>query len=462
MAESEDFPRAGMNARGPTIGILGMFADSNLGDDAGPTALLRHLGRRVPGATFALFCRYPEVARERFSALAYPIQRQARGQTRSWQPPPGLVESFSQGQPTTERRDWRARARAIPPLRFAVRAARATANVLRQLPGELRFLWDSYRRLRRIDLLMVAGSNPICDFYGGFWGYPYTMWKWTTLSRLARTKVAFVSVGAGPIASRRSGRLLAATLDRADYVSFRDEGSLRLMRQHGLEANASVCPDLAHGLPFTPVRREPTSRMRVGINPMIVFHGVFWPVSDRDRYRSYVEGLTALIAALDEDGHEVFLYGTQKDDVVPAEEIRDLIRTAYPGRTIPEYHPPESVEGLFRLSSSADLLVSTRFHGAVFGVMARRPTLAICYQVKTREVVDAAGLGEFAFEVEDVCMAKLRPAVARLQERRSEIWHLLDGHSERVRAQLAAQDAALAALLGVPQSAQQLQPVTVG
>jgi polysaccharide pyruvyl transferase WcaK-like protein len=448
--------------RPPTIGILGMFADSNLGDDAGPTALLRRLGQQVPGANFALFCRYPAVATERFSAPAYPIQRPPRGQTRSWQPPPGLVESFSKDEPTEETQGWRARARSIPALRATVKAARATVSGLRQLPGELRFMWDSYRRLRNIDLLLVAGSNPICDFYNGFWGYPYTMWKWTTLSRLARTKVAFVSVGAGPIASPLAGRVFARVLDSADYVSFRDEGSLRLLRQHGLRGPAAVTPDLAHGLPFTPVRPEPSSRMRVGINPMIVFHGVFWPVADRERYRNYVEGLAALTAALDEEGHEVFLYGTQKDDAVPAEEIRSLIRTAFPGRRVPDYQPPESVENLFRLCSEADLLVTTRFHGAVFGVMARRPTAAICYQVKTREVMETAGLGEFAFEVEEVSLQNLRPVVARLQERRMEIWDLLDSHAARLRSVLTAQDSALAALLNASESAHQLQPVTVG
>jgi len=448
---------------GPTIGILGTFADANVGDDAGPTALLHHLGRLIPDAEFVLFCRFPAVAQERFAVPAFPVQRRPRGQTRSWQPPPGLVESFSQEAPN-ESAGWRAWARAIPPLRFAVRAARATAGVLRQVPAEVRFLWQGYRRLRNVDLLLMAGSNPIFDFFGGYWGYPYTMWKWTTLARLTGTRVAFVSVGAGPIVSRRSGRLLARVLRRAHYVSFRDEGSRRLMREHGFTGPASVYPDLAHGLPFTPSRPSPrATRLRVGVNPMIVYHGVFWPVADRERYRRYIETLAALIAELERDGHEVFLYGTQKDDAVPAEEIQGALRTAFPGATVPDYHPPESVEGLLRLCSSADLLVTTRFHGAVFGIMTLRPTLAICYQGKTREVLEAAGLGEFAVDFESVSLSRLRPAFDRLRGRRDEIAGTLERHARRMRAELAAQDATMAAMLAGPRDrAAAPRPVTAG
>ena len=169
------------------------------------------------------------------------------------------------------------------------------------------------------------------------------------------------------------------------------------------------------------------------------------------------EGLAALAAALDEEGHEVFLYGTQKDDAVPAEEIREIIRTSYPGRTVPDYQPPVSVPHLFELCSSADLLVTTRFHGAVFGVMSRRAVVAICYQSKTREVMEAAGLGEYAFEVEEVSLSKLRPVVAELQARRLEIWDLLSEHSAKVRSSLTTQDGALAALAGVPEPARRLQ-----
>lgn len=435
----------------PTIGILGHFADANAGDDACPTALLHHLGELVPDAQFVLFCRFPEVAKERFSFPTYHVQRPPPGQTSSWQPPEGLVGSFSEEPEEAEAEEaspsWRARAKTIPALRLAVLALRTLRVGLRNLLPELSFLFSSYKLLRDVDLLLVAGSNPIFDFFGGYWGYPYTMWKWTTLARIAGTKVAFVSVGAGPIVSRRSGRLLASVLRRADYVSFRDERSRQLMREHGFQGPDHVCPDLAHGLPFTPVPARPGPELRVGINPMIVYHGVFWPVGDRKLYRHYVETLAQLAGELDQEGHEVFLYGTQKDDVVPAEEIQQVLRASFPSAAVPDYHAPDTVQGLLTLCASADLLVSTRFHGAVFGVMTRRPTLAICYQGKTREVLESAELEEFAFDFEEVDPSLLRPALQRLQERRSEIQATLDRHAERMRAQLAEQDLRLVALL---------------
>jgi polysaccharide pyruvyl transferase WcaK-like protein len=431
----------------PKIGILGHFADANVGDDACPTALLYHLRRIVPDAEFVLFCRFPEVAKERFALPTYPVKRLPPGQTRSWQPPEGMVEAFGEEPESETNSGWRSWAKSIPPIRLTVRAMRAIREILPQIPAELRFLWGSYRHIRGIDLLLVAGSNPIFDYFGGYWGYPFTMWKWTTLARLAGVKLAFVCVGAGPIVSRRSGRLLASVLRRAAYVSFRDEGSRQLMREHGYEGPDFVCPDLAHGLPFTPVDRPASEKLRVGINPMIVYHGLFWPVSDRKLYDHYVKTLAALAAELYRGGHEVFLYGTQKDDAVPAEEIQNTLRNDFPGVAVPRYEGPETVPELLALCSSADLLVSTRFHGAIFGVVTRRPTLAICYQGKTREVLEAAELGEFAFDFEDVDFPLLWPALEQLRDRRSAIGAALDRHAERMRARLSEQDAQLVELL---------------
>jgi len=425
----------------PVIGVWGHYADANLGDDAGPTALIHHLQRLVPSARFVLICRFPDIARAHWSWPAHPVRRLLRGETGPWEPPaPG-----AQAGVVTALDRWRRRARRIAPLRLVVRALRAVLAAARAVPAECRFLWQSYRRLRDVDVLIVTGSNPVFDFYGGFWHAPYSVWKWSALARLSRTRLAFVSVGAGPIVSARSGRLLANVLRRADYVSFRDEGSRRLMREYGFDGGA-VYPDLAHSLPFRPPRRAPTERLRVGINPMIVHHSIFWPVHDPVRQQRYVESLAQLAAALVAEGHDVFFYGTQKDDRVTAQEIQAAMpgTTAYP---TPVFVMPASVDELLELCAGADLLVTTRFHGAVFGVLTARPTLAICYQVKTREVLERAGLKAHTIGLEEVSPERLRAAFDRLRAQRDVLAAALQLHALDLRAHLDQQYHEIAALL---------------
>jgi polysaccharide pyruvyl transferase WcaK-like protein len=298
-----------------------------------------------------------------------------------------------------------------------------------------------------VDVLVVTGSNPLFDFFGGFWQYPYTVWKWAALARLSRTRLAFVSVGAGPIVSARSGRLLARVLQRADYVSFRDEGSRRLMRQYGFDGPGAVCPDLAHSLPFAAPQRAPTDRLRVGINPMIVHHSVFWPVRDPAVQQRYIDSLAHLAAALVAEGDDVFFYGTQKDDRVTAQETQAAMRGAAPSIPVPPFVMPASVAELLELCARADVLVTTRFHGAVFGVITARPTLAICYQAKTREVLETAGLGAHAIAFEQLSPERLRAAFDGLRAERHAVEAALRRHTIDLRARLDLQYEQVAALL---------------
>jgi len=339
------------------------------------------------------------------------------------------------------------RARRIGPLRVAVHVLRAILDAARAAPREALFLWQSYRRLREVDLLVVTGSNPLFDFFGGFWEYPYTVWKWAALARLARTRLAFVSVGAGPIVSGRSGRLLARVLNRAHYVSFRDEGSRRLMREHGYDGPGTVYPDLAHSLPFRPSRRAPPERLRVGINPMIVHNSFFWPVRDPALQQRYVDSLAHLAAALVAERHDVFLYGTQKDDRVAATEVHAAMPWATPAQPAPPFVMPASVDELLELCAGADLLVTTRFHGAVFGVLTARPTLAICYQPKTREVLEGAGLETHTIALEKVTPERLRAAFEGLREQRATVTAALHKHAVDLRGRLDEQYREVAALL---------------
>ena len=48
-------------------------------------------------------------------------------------------------------------------------------------------------------MLVVAGTGIVCDYLTGPAGYPYDIFKLSTLAALCRVKLAFLSVGVGPI-----------------------------------------------------------------------------------------------------------------------------------------------------------------------------------------------------------------------------------------------------------------------
>src|SRR5262249_3651718 len=83
------------------------------------------------------------------------------------------------------------------------------------------------RQVLRIDALIVPGTGALDDFGEEPQGLPYRLWLWCRLSRLVGAKVAFVSVGAGPIVNPRSRSLMLNALQKAHYRTYRDDCSLR-------------------------------------------------------------------------------------------------------------------------------------------------------------------------------------------------------------------------------------------
>src|SRR5262249_61198590 len=102
------------------------------------------------------------------------------------------------------------------------------------------FLAQSSTRLKGTDLLIVTGGNQLIDYFGGVWGFPFTLLTWCLLARMRGARVAFLSVGAGPLSSALGGGFWRWSLALADYCSFRDESSRVLGQELGFAGQSHV------------------------------------------------------------------------------------------------------------------------------------------------------------------------------------------------------------------------------
>jgi polysaccharide pyruvyl transferase WcaK-like protein len=161
---------------------------------------------------------------------------------------------------------------------------------------ELRFLIQCYRNLRHIDLLIIAGSQQLIDYVGGPWAFPYTLFKWSLIAKVVDTRVAFVSVGAGPIHSPLGRFFIRTSLMQAQYRSFRDESSRELVRDLGVGGANRVFPDLVFSLearsPSSAGAIVKSSRI-VGINPVPFLDGQYWLGANPTRYEDYIRKLAS-------------------------------------------------------------------------------------------------------------------------------------------------------------------------
>ena len=118
----------------------------------------------------------------------------------------------------------------------------------RNLARELAHLGRSFKVLRSLDTLIIAGGGQLCELWRGPWSHPYNVFKFSVLTKLANRKLLFLNVGAGPLNSFLGRAFVKCSVYLADYVSFRDVESQTLVHRPGGERQTHVFPDSAYAL----------------------------------------------------------------------------------------------------------------------------------------------------------------------------------------------------------------------
>jgi polysaccharide pyruvyl transferase WcaK-like protein len=389
-----------------TIGVFSHGGTKNLGDEALLAAVVQNVRLRAPNSQIIGFTINPQDTQSRHGIPAYPIRQFSPAlpvkDTGASEPTP--VSSASTGQAMPARSGLKAKLKSIPGLPAILQGLRRLLELAPVVLAEPKFLFDSYRRLKGVDLLLVAGSQQLNDGYGGAWGFPYTLYKWTWLAKLTGTKVAILSVGAGPINSSLSKWFFRRVLNRVNYRSYRDAISSRLMESLRIKGDHPVLPDLVYSLQLPTPKPAPASAARVvvGTNPVPFFDGRYWPTPDPSRYDDYVRKFAKFAEWLDKSGHSVLFFPTQvRADSLTINDIRKAMNGS--GNS-PNLLAGQKIQGLEDLVSEierADLVIANRYHGILISLMMNKPVLGVAYHEKSRALLAQAGQDEFVLNIAD-------------------------------------------------------------
>lgn len=389
------------------IGVFSHGGTKNLGDEALLAAVIQNVRLRVPGAEVIGFTINPDDTRERHGIPCVPIRWSRRSEAR---PALAAGDSKSPNPEATAKegssvsRKVKRIIKSIPGMSNLAIGFRRCMHLAIMILAEPKFLFDSYRRLRGVELLLVAGSQQLNDGYGGAWGFPFTLCKWTLLAKLTGTKVAILSVGAGPINSPLSKFFFKRVLNMVNYRSYRDSISSRLMESMGIKGSHPVFPDLVYSLQLPAPKPSPKSadQMVVGANPVPFFDGRYWPTSDVARYDEYVHKFASFVEWLDKTGHSVLFFPTQlRADVLTINDIRQAMNGSGRSPNLLTARPIQNLEDLVSEISRADLIVANRYHGILISLMMNKPVLGVAYHEKSRALLAQAGQGEYVLSIAD-------------------------------------------------------------
>lgn len=367
------------------IALLHHTGLGNLGDDAVVSAVIGNIRERWRDVEFTILSMNPQDSAGRHGLPCYPIRRyqfEHRDESTQYDSVEGKHRRF---------RGWlkRARNRAI--------------RIPRALLSEMIFLNDSHKFLKSFDFLLVTGGGQLTG-RGGPWSFPYALFIWTLMAKRAGIKCILLTVGAGPLDQRLSRYFVSRTLRRADYVSFRDEESEKLVFELGLtKERGGVFPDNAYGLKgiSTADTAKKSTGSVVGVAPMAFpfMDMLRYPANAQSIQDELVEKMATFASLLAGNSFSLSLFGTDtRSDPPEIRRVRALLLNRY-AIPVPEHVPPNSVSELLDEMSRFDYIVTCRFHGVVFAHLLNKPVLAIAHHPKVKHLMGALGLSEYCVDM---------------------------------------------------------------
>jgi polysaccharide pyruvyl transferase WcaK-like protein len=412
-----------------TIGIWGHYHGANHGDECTVAAIIQNVRRHCPDVKLYGISQKPSDTAKRHQMPSFWLRR----------PEPRLppvADAPAEVDWRTARKDKRERPigrlqplknalrRGLPPVFHLLKTARRLLRLGVEILGEIGRLFQSYRNLKGIEMLIVAGSGPISDEWDGPYSHPYSIFRWSLLAWLRRVKFVFLCVGAGSIDHRLSRWMIRWSLRRAHYRSFRDRSSVAIADGLHLGGENRLYPDLAFSLnmgsaePKAPHPAKGKRRLIVGLNPMSHEDPRYQPHGDTDRYDAYIRKTADFAEWLIRNDYQVVvIYSDIDGDPRACADVRAILEKK-PGLNLAEQwdeQPIWSFDDMIERVKLCDVIVAARFHLLILPMTMRKPVLAMAYHTKTWDLMNGMGVGDYALDIDKFKAGELIDVFGRLE-----------------------------------------------
>lgn len=426
------------------IAFYGNFGDGNLGNEVTLQTVIEHTLERWPHARLECICTGPEDVRARHGIAAF----SCRVRRRRWSRRAESVDPNS----NCEHVGWRRllshqRAQNTIVLRLITRTARLVRLIVWKVPLECAHWMSSLRVVARSDMVIVPGTGIATDKGCGPWAWPYELFKYSALAALCRVKLAYLSIGAGPIDHPLSRWFIARGLAMAGFRSYRDEDSRRFMHGPRLDTSRdAVYPDLVFGLaarnlPTRGAADAPTMVVGIGLKD----YTASGDSSDDTGYREYLEVMAGFVSWLGMRGYAVrLLIGDMQYDNRVRRDLLALLESRAAAGVRPRImcQAVTDVRELIRQLAETDVVVSPRLHNLILALMLEKPVIALCDLPKVEALLGELQLPEYCLPIESLdaeriaaCFMQLEGEVERLK---THIRERVGAYSDAVEQQYDA------------------------
>jgi polysaccharide pyruvyl transferase WcaK-like protein len=333
------------------------------------------------------------------------------------------------------------------------------------LTEEVRECIRAWRVLGGTDMFVIPGTGLLTDAWG-LWGRsPYGVLKWSLAARLRGCRIAFVSVGVGPVHTRLGRLLLKWALSLADFRSYRDVPSRDVVEGLGVRTSDDrIYPDLVFDLSadLLPKAADRGGRPVVGLGLMEMESSENYTVvnPELDTYKRYRESLAAFAGWLLDHEYDVkLMLGDAEVDTVVVDDLRAVLRERL-ASNIDERVTGFSIGSVHEFLSqlaATDLVVATRFHNVLMSLLLSKPVIAISFHHKCSSLMSDMGLSEYCQDVNEVNTDALVAKFEALVQHADEVDRMI---AQRVEEARRALDEQYEVLFGNPTDQSRPIPVT--
>ena len=262
---------------------------------------------------------------------------------------------------------------------------------LRQLLGRLIDPVRTWSWVGTADVVLVPGMGvweatvPLRP-----WGPHYGLLCLGIAARFRGAPLAYVSVGADTGNQRVIGSMVRWSARMSHYRSYRDELSRSAMRRLGVSADDDqVYADLAFAM--EPPAKCPHAGRALGLG-LMNFHGNSDQRAESARlHDQYVAGMRTFLRLMVDDGWEVRLMTGDVEDAAIVRDVRAALLTDAERARVVE-QPVSSLSELMDVIAGVDIMVGSRFHNVLCGVLVGVPTLSVSYAPKNDALLASVGL----------------------------------------------------------------------
>lgn len=262
------------------------------------------------------------------------------------------------------------------------------------------------RNLEMCDILCIGGGNLLMTLNNNnYWAVKIN--RLVKLAKKKNKKIFIISVGAGPILTKKSQKLFSDALNMADYITVRDENSKILLKDIlNVKQHIEVSGDPA--LLLDNVRKGFTNKEKKNIAISIIPFGKkdFFNLKWYKESNYYMEMYEKLIVYLfNKNPSIVFnLFSSAYTDYEVILQLEKQIKEK--NKKITEENLKvvyiKSLDDLLEFYQKQDLVIGTRMHSLIIAFTQFIPIIAISWQDKVDGFMNYIGMSQHCYNLNNV------------------------------------------------------------